>query len=106
MWRRVFGIFCCRRVSDALKDKVYKTEVRIGLPYGLETAALTQKQDAELEVAEQKILRFYLGVTKMDMIKNKHIRGTARVGCLGGKVKEAEVRWFENTKCVCVCVWG
>ena len=34
--------------------------------YGLETVALTKRQEAEMEVAELKMLRFSLGVTRMD----------------------------------------
>ena len=45
--------------------------------YGLETVALTKRQEAEMEVAELKMLRFTLGVTKMDKIRNEYIRGTA-----------------------------
>ena len=45
--------------------------------YGLETVALTKKQEAELEVAGLKMSRFSLGVTRMDKIKNEYIWGTA-----------------------------
>ncbi|KAL7383984.1 hypothetical protein ABVT39_021860 [Epinephelus coioides] len=41
------------------------------------TAALRKRQEAELEVAEMKMLRFSSGVTKMDRIRNEYIRGTA-----------------------------
>ena len=52
----------CDRVPAKVKGKVYKTVVRPSMLYGLETAALTKKQEAELEVAELKMLRFSLGV--------------------------------------------
>ncbi|KAF7653171.1 hypothetical protein LDENG_00086540, partial [Lucifuga dentata] len=57
--------------------------------YGLETVALRKRQEAELEVAETKMLRFSLGVTRMDRIRNEYIRGTAHVRCFGDKVREA-----------------
>ena len=41
--------------------------------YGLETVALTKRQEAEMEVAELKMLRFSLGVTRMDKIRNEYI---------------------------------
>lgn len=40
------------------------------------------------------MLRFSLGVTRMDRIRNEHIRGTAQVGQFGDKVREARLRWF------------
>ena len=33
-----------------------------------------EKTEAEVEVAELKMLRFSLGVTKMDKIRNEYIR--------------------------------
>ena len=33
-----------------------------------------------MEVAELKMLRFSLGVTRMDNIRNEYIRGTAQLG--------------------------
>ena len=33
--------------------------------YGLETVALTKRQEAEMKMAELKMLRFSLGVTKL-----------------------------------------
>ena len=53
--------------------------------YGLETVALTKRQEAEMEVAELKMLRFSLGVTRMDKIRNEYIRGTAQVESLERK---------------------
>ena len=60
-----------------VKGKVYKVAVRPAMLYGLETVALTKRQEAEMEVAELKMLRFSLGVTRMDNIRNEYIRGTA-----------------------------
>ncbi|KAK3530746.1 hypothetical protein QTP70_000808 [Hemibagrus guttatus] len=62
--------------------------------YGLETVSLRKRQESELEVAELKMLRFSLGVTRLDRIRNEYIRGTAHVGRLGDKVREARLRWF------------
>ena len=62
--------------------------------YGLETVALTKRQEAELEMAELKMLRFSLGATRIDKIRNEYIRATAQVGRFGEKVREARLRWF------------
>ena len=86
------GVICDRRVSDRVKGKVYKVAVRPAMLYGLETVALTKRQEAEMEVAELKMLRFSLGVTRMDKIRNEYIIGTAQVGKFGEKTREARRR--------------
>jgi len=40
--------------------------------YVLETVAIGRRQEAELEMAELKMLRLSLGVTRMDRIRNGH----------------------------------
>ena len=65
-WRRMSGVICDRRVLARVKGKVY----RVAVLYGLETVALTKRQEAEMEVAELKMLRFSLGVTRMDKMRN------------------------------------
>ncbi|KAF7710422.1 hypothetical protein C0J45_1609, partial [Silurus meridionalis] len=86
-WRRVAGVICDRR-----------TVVRPALLYGLETVALNKRQEVELEVAELKMLRFLLGVTRIDRIRNKFIRGTVHVGRFGDNVREARLRWFGHVQ--------
>ena len=83
-----------RRVPARLKWKVYKVAVRPAMLYGLETMALTKRQEAEMEVAELKMLRFSLGVTRMDKIRNEYIRRRAQVGQFGEKTREARLRWY------------
>ncbi|KAK3550569.1 hypothetical protein QTP70_000050 [Hemibagrus guttatus] len=63
-----------------------------------ETVSLRKRQESELEVAELKMLRFALGVTRLDRIRNEYIRGTAHVGCLGDKVRETRLRWFGHVQ--------
>ncbi|XP_051793650.1 uncharacterized protein LOC127530564 [Acanthochromis polyacanthus] len=97
-WRKVSGVMCDRRVSAKMKGKVYKTVVRPAMLFGLETVSLRKRQEAELEVAELKMLRFSLGVTRMDRIRNEYIRGTAHVRGFGDKIREARLRWFGHVQ--------
>ncbi|KAK3524918.1 hypothetical protein QTP86_011509 [Hemibagrus guttatus] len=92
-WRKVSGVLCDRKISARIKGKVYRTVVRPAMLYGLETVS-----ESELEVAELKMLRFSLGVTRLDRIRNEYIRGTAHVGRLGDKVREARLRWFGHVQ--------
>ena len=84
-WRRMSGVICDRRVPARVKGKVYKVAVRPAMLYGLETVALTKRQEAEMEVAELKMLRFSLGVTRMDKIMNENTR-------------EARLRWYGHLR--------
>ncbi|KAK3562743.1 hypothetical protein QTP86_006522, partial [Hemibagrus guttatus] len=97
-WRKVSGVLCERKISARIKGKVYRTVVRVAMLYGLETVSLRKRQESELEVAELKMLRFSLGVTRLDRIRNEYIRGTAHVGRLGDKVRETRLRWFGHVQ--------
>ena len=92
------GVICDRRVPARLKGSVYKVAVRPALLFGLETVTLTKRQEAEMEVAELKMLRFSLGVTIMDKIRNEYIRGTAQVERFGEKTREARLGWYGHVR--------
>ena len=62
--------------------------------YRLETVAVTKKQVEEMEVREIKMLRFAMGVTRKDKIRNEYIRGTVKVEQLGIKMREGRLRWY------------
>ena len=81
-------------VPVEMKGKLCKTVVRPAMLYDLETVALTRKQQMKLEVAELRMLRFSLQVTRLDRIRNEYIRGAAHVGRFGQKLREARLRWF------------
>ena len=75
-----------------------QTAVRPSMMYGLETVGTTKTQEAELDVAEMKMLRFALGVTRKDRIRNEHVRGTVKVGPISKKVKKSRLRWYGHVK--------
>ena len=41
-----------------------------------------------------KMLRFAMGVTRKDKIRNEHIRSTVKVERLGMKMRESRLRWY------------
>ena len=79
-------------------NKMYKVAVRPAMLYGLETVALTKRQEAEMEVAELKMFRFSLGVTRMDKIRNEYVRWTSHVGRFGEKTRKARLRWYGHVR--------
>ena len=62
--------------------------------YGLETVTVTKKQVEEMEIAEMKMLRFAIGVTRKDKIRNEYIRGTVKVEQLKMRMREGRLRWY------------
>ena len=68
--------------------------VRPAMVYGLETVAVTKKQAEEMEVAEMKMLRFAMGMTRKDKIRNEYIRGTVIIERLGMKMREGRLRLY------------
>ena len=93
-WRKVSRVICNRRLPARVKGKVYSSVVRPAMVYRLETVAVTKKQVEEMEVAEMKMLRFAMGVTGKDKIRNEHIRSTVKVERLGMKMREGRLRWY------------
>ena len=57
-WRGMPGVVCDRRVPARVKGKVYIVAMPPAMLYGLLTVALKKRQEAEMEVAELKMLRF------------------------------------------------
>ena len=84
-WRKASGIICDRRLPARVKGKVYSSVVRPAMVYGLETVAATKKQVEEMEIAEIKMLRFAIKVTRKDKIRNEYIRGKVKVKRFGIK---------------------
>ena len=68
--------------------------VRPEMVYGLETVAVTKKQVEEIKVAEIKMLRSAMEVTRKNKIRNEYIRGTVKVERLGMKMREGRLRWY------------
>ena len=73
-----------------MKGKVYKTSNVVWL----RDSGTDKDRKLKLDVSELKILRFYLGYTTMDGIRNDPIGGTAKVRCFGDRVKVVRLGWF------------
>ena len=78
-WRKVSEVLCDRKLSTKVKGKMYKSVVRPAIRYGMETVSVTERQMGKMEVAELKMVRWALGVTRKDKKRNKYVRGTAKL---------------------------
>ena len=57
--------------------------------YGMKTVAVTERQMGKMEVAELKMMRWALEVTRKDKIRNEYVKGTAKIAKLGNKLRDA-----------------
>ncbi|KAK3561732.1 hypothetical protein QTP86_012988 [Hemibagrus guttatus] len=87
-WRKVSGVLCDQKISARIKGKVYRTVVRPAMLYGLETVSLRKRQEAELEVAELKMLSHRRGPRRPKPWTKNLAFGTWNVTSLGGKEPE------------------
>ena len=92
--KKVSRVICDRRLPARVKGKVYSSVVRPAMVYGLETVTVTKKQVEEMEVAEMKMLKFAMGGTRKDKIRNEYIRSTVKVERLGMKMREGRLMWY------------
>ena len=91
-WRKISGVLCDRKLSAKVKSKMYKSVVRPTMLYRMEAVAVTERQVGKIKVAELKMVRWALGVTRKDKIRNKYVRGTAKIAKLGDKLRNARLR--------------
>ena len=76
---------------------MYSSVLRRVLVYGLEAVAVTKKQVENIEVAEMRMLRFTMEVTRKDKIRNEYISDTVKVERLGIKIMVVDkLRWYEH----------
>ncbi|XP_063587891.1 uncharacterized protein LOC134765277 [Penaeus indicus] len=85
------------KVSRA-KGKICRTCVRPAMLYGMETVPVTRFQETKMDVAEIKMLRFSLGLTRKNRIRNEKVREVFSVGRSGGKAREWRLRWFDHVR--------
>ena len=97
-WRKVSGVLCDRKLSAKVKGKMYKNVVRPTMLYGTETVAVKERQVGKMEVAELKMVRWALGVTRKDKIRNEYVRGIAKIAKIGDKLQNARLRWYGHVK--------
>ena len=93
-WRKITGVLCDKRVPEKVKGKMYKTIVQPAMLYGMEAVAMTKSQERKMEVAEMKMLRFPLGVTRVNRLRNEEIRERLGVTELEANLREARLRWM------------
>ena len=98
IWKKLSGVLCDRKLSASVKGKMYKSVVRPAMLYGVETVAVTERQVGKMEIAELKMVRSALGVTRKDKIANEYVREIAKIAKLRDKLRNAKLRWYGHVK--------
>ena len=68
--------------------------IRLVMTYASETLAIKTKQEKKLDVAEMKTLRWSLGKTRKNKIRNSGVRAALGVRAVSEKVQGNRLRWF------------
>ena len=92
-WRSLTGVFCDNKIPQRLKGKLYRTVVRPVLMYGSETWAIKKADEDKLNAAEMKVLRWSIGKTRLDKVRNTETRDRLKVRCVSEKIQGARLRW-------------
>ena len=93
-WRELTAVTCDPKIPVRLKGLIYKSVIRPVMLYGCETWPALRSHVSELHVNEMKMLRWMCGVTRLDRVRNEHIRGSLGVRDIADKIEEARLRWL------------
>ena len=93
-WREMTGVLCDKKIPRKLKCKIYTTVVRPVLLYGAECWAMCKADEDLLSRTEMRMLRWIIGVSRLDRIPNDEIRERCGVRDIRDKAREARLRWY------------
>ena len=81
-----------------LKATVYKTVIRHVLMYGSENWAVRKAEKISLKITEMKMLRWVMGIKRIEKIRNEHIRAMVGMANISEKIREARLRWLSHVE--------
>src|SRR5215469_6558548 len=86
------GVLCDKKVPLKVKGKFYATVVRPSMTYASECWALRKDQERRLQVAEMRMLRMMMGITRKDRCRIDWVR--RGVADFGDRMAENRMRWY------------
>ena len=66
--------------------------------YGNEPWTLRKAEQNLLERTEMRILRWMVGIKRIEKIRNEEIRARAGVANIGENIREARLRWLDHVE--------
>jgi hypothetical protein len=97
-WKEITPVICDKKIPVFLKTKLYKTMIRPVMLYGAETWALRKREEEKLERTEMRMLRWIMGASLRDKLRNDYIRAELGVAVITDKVTEARLRWYGHVQ--------
>lgn len=93
-WRDLTGVLCDKKMPLQLKAKLYKAAVRPVALYGTECWPTTKAAEQKLHKMEMNMLRWTMGVTRLDRFPNDAVRASMGVAPIHGKLRQGRLRWY------------
>jgi len=98
-WQQNSSVFCDKKMPMKLKGRLYSSVVKPALLYGTECWTMNARLRNKLSTTENKMLRMTAGVTLLEKIKGKYIRGSLKISqTISEMMDEKRVRWYGHVK--------
>ena len=93
------GSLCCdKKVPNRVKGKILKTVVQPAMLFSIGTVPLNKRQENKLEVADMRMSRWMLGLSRNDRVRNEKIRKRLGTTEMGKWCRQARLRWYGHVK--------
>ncbi|XP_037777065.1 uncharacterized protein LOC119574049 [Penaeus monodon] len=92
-WRKVTGIVCNRQVTEKSKRQDSQCDGETSNVVWTGCNIFAKAQERKLEVTEMKMLRWGLGLTRRDLIRNEVVLKKVGVNGLHDQLRESRLRW-------------
>jgi hypothetical protein len=98
-WQQNSSVLCDKKMPMKLKGRLYNSVVRPALLYGTECWTMNARIKNKLSTTENKMLRMTAGVTLLDRIESRYIRGSLKISQPISKVQEEKrFSWYSHVK--------
>ena len=85
-------------MPQKLKDKFYRTAIRLAMLYGAECWPTKRRHVQQLSVAEMRMLRWFCGHTRRDRVRNEAIQERVEVTPIEEKLTQHRLKWYEHVQ--------
>ena len=93
-WKMASGVLCDKRVREEEKGRLYRAVIRPAALYSCATWPTSKKTEHRFATAETKMLRWALGHTQLDKIRNDTIRKRVGVAPITKKMRDQRLQWY------------